>query len=173
MKLSGKVMLFIVAMFATQQASAQVYINVTAMRITLDSDVGKTSPYVGTVKVGYQLSPGFAAEVQYGTSARDDSLAGGDVEIDKLTAYMLRLGGQTTYNGVRMYLLLGTSKTEVKYTGVTTPGETELKGTTWGIGLEESSQSWRNLIWVLEYVRYADDKDTTVTGIGFGVKYNF
>jgi len=173
MKLTAKVMLFIVAMFVVQQASAQVYTNVTAMQVTLDSDVGKTSPYAATVKVGYQLTDGLAAEIQYGSNARDDGLAGGDVEIDKLTAFMLRLGGQTTYNGVRMYLLLGTSKTEVKYTGVTTPGETKLEGTTWGIGLEESSHSVRNMAWILEYIRYADDKDTKVTGIGLGVKYNF
>jgi len=173
MKLLGKLLLFIFAIMAVGQASAQVYTNVTATQVTLDSDAGKTKPLAAMVKVGYPLAQGLAVELQYGTNASDDSLAGGKVEIDKMTALLLRLGGETTYNGVRMYLLLGTSKTEVKYSGVTTPGATELQGTTWGIGLEEYSQSVKNMAYVLEYVRYADDKDTKVTGIGLGVRYNF
>lgn len=173
MKLFGKFVLFIVAMGAALQASAQAYTNVTVTQVTLDSDVGKTKPLAAMVKVGYPLAEGLGIELQYGTNASDDDLAGGNVEIDKITALMLRLGGQTTYNGVRAYLLLGKSKTEVKYSGVTTPGATELSGTTWGIGLEESSNSVRNMSYVLEYVRYADDKDTKVTGIGLGVRYNF
>ena len=174
MKSFVKVLLLMIAMMVVQESSAEMYTNVTGTQVTLKSDTDKAKPLAATVKLGYRLSEGLAVELQYGTNGSDDNFNGGKVEIDKLTAVFLRLGGQSTYNGVRMYLLLGTSKTEVKYSGVSpAPADTEFEGTAWGLGLEETSQSVRNMSYVLEYVRYADDKDTKVTGIGLGVRYNF
>lgn len=173
MKLSSKVLLMMGAMLIVQESSAEMYTNVTATQVTLKSDSGKAKPLAATVKLGYRLSDGLAVEAQYGSNASDDSYAGGKVEIDKLTAIFLRLGGQSTYNGVRMYLLLGTTKTEVKYSDVAGTLDNEFEGTAWGLGFEETSQSVRNMSYVLEYIRYAKDKGTEVTGIGLGVRYNF
>jgi Ca2+-binding RTX toxin-like protein len=173
MKLSSKVLLMVVAMLIVQESSAEMYTHVTATQVTLKSDTGKAKPLAATVKLGYRLSEGIALEYQYGTNGSDDSLADGKVEIDKLSAIFVKLGGQSTYNGVRMYLLLGTTKTEVKYSGVTSALESKFEGTAWGLGLEEMSQSVRNMSYVLEYIRYAEDKGTEVTGIGLGVRYNF
>ena len=174
MKLFSKLLVVTAALLVAHQASAErMYANITGTQVTLDSDTAKVKPLAMAVKLGYQLAAGLAVELQYGVNASDDSVAGGDAEIDKLTAVFLKLGGQTSYNGVRMYLLLGTSKTEVKYSGVSVPLETELEGTSWGLGLEEHSQSVRNMSYILEYVRYADDKSTEVTGISLGVRYNF
>ena len=172
MKLFGKLILIMTAMLVVQESSAEMYTNVSATQVTLKSSTEKAKPLAATVKLGYRLSDGLAVEYQYGANGSDDSVAGGNVEIDKLSALLLRLGGQSTYNGVRMYLLLGTSTTEVKYTGGAA-GETKFEGTSWGLGLEESSHSVRNMSYVLEYVRYADDKDTKVTGISLGVRYLF
>ena len=172
MKLFGKVLLTMAAMLVVHESSAEMYTNITATQVTLKSSAAKVKPMAATVKLGYRLSEGLAVEYQYGANASDDSVAGGKLEIDKLSALLLRLGGQSTYNGVRMYLLLGTSTTEVKYSSGAS-GETKFEGTTWGFGLEESSQSVRNMSYVLEYVRYADDKDTKVTGISLGVRYLF
>lgn len=174
MKLYSKVLLTMVAMLIVQESSAEeMYTHVTATQVTLKSDTGKAKPLAATVKLGYRLSDGLALEYQYGMDASDDSFAGGKVEIDKLSALFVKLGGQSTYNGVRMYLLLGTTKTEVKYSGVSGALENKFEGTAWGLGLEETSQSVRNMSYVLEYIRYAEDKGTEVTGIGLGVRYNF
>lgn len=173
MKSLGQFLILMIASLLSTQSFAEMYTNVTATQVTLKSDVVKVKPLAATFKFGYRFAEALALEAQYGINASDDSYAGGDIEIDKLTALLLRMGGTTSYNGVRAYLLLGTSATEIKYTNVATPGETEFKGTTWGIGLEEFSQSVSNMAYVLEYVRYADDKDTKVTGISLGVRYNF
>lgn len=173
MKLLGQLIILMTALLLSTQSFAEMYGNVTATQLTLKSDAAKVKPVAGTFKFGYRFAEALALEVQYGINASDDSYAGGDIEIDKLTAILLRMGGQTSYNGVRAYLLLGTSTTEVKYNNVATPGETEFEGTAWGIGLEEFSQSFRDMAYVLEYVQYADEKDTKVTGISLGIRFNF
>lgn len=173
MKLLGQVIILIIASLLSTQSFAEMYTNVTATQVTLKSDAAKAKPLAATFKFGYRFAEALALELQYGSNASDDSYAGGDVEIDKLTAVLLRMGGTTSYNGVRAYLLLGTSKTKVKYSNVASPGPDEFEGTAWGIGLEEFSQRVRNMAYVLEYVRYADDKDTKVTGISLGIRYNF
>ena len=173
MKSLTQAFVVLVALLVFTDSYAEMYTNVTATRVSLKSDTAKVQPYAAVVKFGYRFAESLAVEAMYGSSANDDSLDGGKVEIDKMTAIFIRMGGQSTYNGVRSYLLLGTSTTEVKYSNVPTPGETKLEGTAWGIGLEESSQSVRNMSYVLEYVQFADDKDTKVTGISLGVRYTF
>jgi len=173
MKLFTRLFVALITVFAAAQSYAEIYTDVAATQVTLNSDTAKVKPLAATVKVGYRLSEGVAAEIEYGTNASDDSLSGGKVEIDKMTTVMLRLGGQTSYNGVRAYLLLGRSETDVKYSNVAAPGAAKLEGTTWGIGLEEFSQSVRDMSYVLEYLRYADDKNTKVTGISLGVRFYF
>lgn len=173
MKLFSQVIILMVALLLATESFAEMYTNVTATQVTLKSDTAKVKPIAATFKFGYRFAEALALEVQYGTNASDDSYAGGKVEIDKLTAVLLRMGGQTSYNGVRAYLLLGTSTTEIKYSNVATPGETKFEGTAWGIGLLESSNTVKNMSYVLEYLQYADDKDTKVNGLGLGVRFDF
>ena len=51
--------------------------------------------------------------------------------------------------------------------------EGSIEGTAWGIGAEEFSKSVRNMAYVLEYLQYADEKDTKIMGLSLGVRYNF
>ena len=173
MKLLSQVFVLVVTLFVSTQSFAEMYINVTGTQVKLKSSAGKVEPLAATFKFGYRFSESISLEGQYGTNANDDDFGGGKVEIDKLSAIFLRFGGQSSYNGVRSYLLIGTSETEVKYSNVATPGETKFEGTAWGIGLEEFSDSVKNMAYVLEYVEYADDKGTEVTGFTLGVRYNF
>lgn len=173
MKSISRVFILLVTLFAATDSFAEMYLNVTGTQVKLKSSAGKVKPLAATFKFGYRFSEGLALEGQYGSNANDDSLAGGKVEIDKLTAIFLRLGGQSSYNGVRAYLLIGTSETEVKYSNVASPPATKLEGTAWGIGLEEFSDSVKNMAYVLEYIEYGEDKGVDVTGISLGVRYNF
>lgn len=173
MKLLSQVFVLVVMSLVATQSFAEMYLNVTGTQVKLKSSAGKVKPVAATLKFGYRFSESMSLEGQYGTNASDDDFGGGKVEIDKLSAIFLRIGGQSTYNGVRSYLLIGKSETEVKYTNVATPGASKLEGTAWGIGLEEYSESVKNMAYVLEYVEYADDKGTDVIGFTLGVRYNF
>lgn len=173
MKLFSSFFVIMIALIIIPVSNAETYMNVTATRVSIKSGIGKAKPYAATVKLGYRFSESLAVEAQYGSNASDDGLSGGKVEVDKLTALFLRMGGNSSYNGVRTYLLLGTSKTDIKYTGVPVPGEGSIEGTAWGIGAEEFSKSVRNMAYVLEYLQYADEKDTKIMGLSLGVRYNF
>lgn len=171
--LSNIAVILLLMVVAIPVCVAETYAHFTATQVELKSDIAKAKPYVAAVKLGYRFSETLSLEAQFGTSASDDDFNGGKVEVDKLAAVFLRMGGQSSYNGVRLYLLLGASKTEVKYSDVAVEGEGTLEGMAWGIGAEEFSKSVKNLGYLLEYIQYSDEDDTKVTGISLGLRYNF
>lgn len=149
-----------------------LYSGLTFSQVTIDGAGGEVKPFTGTVKVGYQFARSFALEAQYGSGISDDDIDGTTVDVDKQMALFLRIGGSSSYNGVRLYLLAGHSRTEL----ATEPAggdDNEFAGTAWGIGAEEFSKSIKNMAYVFEYIRYYDDSDAEITGISLGVRYNF
>lgn len=152
--------------------AGNLYSNYTIAQTTINSGGSEVKPYIGTIKLGYQFAKSFALEGQYGSGVSDDKTNGTTVEVDKLTAVYLRIGGNSSYNGVRLYLLAGKSKTELK-TQPQSSGDTEFEGTAWGIGAEEFSQRVKNMAYVFEYIRLYDDSDAEITGLSLGLRYNF
>lgn len=158
---------------AIMPASAgNLYSNFTIAQTTINQGGIDVAPYVGAVKVGYQFAKSFALEGQYGSGIADDNSKGTTVEVDKLTAFYLRIGGNSAYNGVRMYLLAGRAKTSLK-TQPVSGSDQDYEGTAWGVGAEEFSQSIPNMAYVFEYIRFYDENDTEITGLSLGLRYNF
>lgn len=152
--------------------AGNLYSNFTISRMTIDRKGDEVKPMTGAVKIGYQFAKSFALEGQYGTGISDDSINSTTVEVDKYSALFLRIGGNSTYNGIRLYLLAGQTKTELK-TDPANSGDTEFKGGAWGIGAEEFSKSIKNMAYVFEYIRYYSRSDADITGISLGLRYNF
>jgi hypothetical protein len=152
--------------------AGNLYSNFMISQVKIDRKGAEVKPMTGSLKIGYQFAKSFALEGYYGTGISDDSVNGTTVEVDKETAVFLRIGGNSSYNGVRLYLLAGQTKTELK-TDPANSGDTEFKGGAWGIGAEEFSRKIKNMAYVFEYIRYYSGSDADITGISLGLRYNF
>lgn len=172
MKLIGSSLLLLLLSVSPVQAQS-FYSDVTLTQLTMELGDEKVKPYVGTVRLGYQLARGLALEGHYGTGANSEDFGAGKIEVDNVTGLFVRLGGQSSYNGVRLYLLAGRTKVKIKYKDVAVAGEDTFDGNAWGIGAEEYSRSVKNMAYVLEYVHYNDAHDANISGITLGVRYDF
>ena len=173
MKLPIYLLLLLLCLLTVPVYAAPFYSNLTVTQLEIETDVDSAKPYVSALKLGYQFAKEFALEAQFASGAKDDDFGDGKLEVDKMSALFLRIGGQTTYNDVRLYLLVGRSKTEVKYKDGAVEVKDKFEGNAWGIGAEEYSKAVKNMAYVLEYVRYNPDSDEKVTGITLGLRYDF
>ena len=173
MKLLIRSLLLLFCLIAIPAHAASMYTNLTVTQLEIETDVDSAKPYVSAVKLGYQFAQGLALEAQIGSNAKEDKFGDGKLQVDKLSALFFRLGGQNAYNDVKLYLLVGRTKTEVKYKDGLVEGKETFEGNAWGIGAEEYSKSVKNMAYVLEYIRYNSNSDETITGIALGLRYDF
>lgn len=140
-------------------------VNYTFMDVDYD---GFASADVGTLsgKVGVMATDFLGLEARAGFGVDDDRVAGAKVELDSF------FGGYATINMVNQspvtpYAVLGFTRIEASV-GSVTDDDSDFS---YGLGLNVKLA--QNLSGNLEYMRYYDDSDITVDGIGLGLQMNF
>ena len=126
-----------------------------------DADVGTLSGKVGVMATEY-----FGLEARAGFGVDDDTVRGVDVELDNF------FGGYATFNMVNEspitpYGVLGFTRIEAQAGNV----EDDDSDFSYGAGVNFAFAP--NLSANLEYMRYYDDNDVTVDGLGIGMQVNF
>ena len=129
---------------------------------------GVSSADVGTLsaKVGVMATDYIGLEARAGFGVDDDRVAGNKVKLDNF------FGGYTTINMVNEspvtpYAVLGFTRIEVEEGSYSD----DASDFSYGAGLNVKFA--QNLSGNVEYMRYYDDSDLTVDGIGLGVQMNF
>ncbi len=140
-------------------------LNYTFMDVDFD---GIASADVGTLsgKVGVMANEFLGIEARAGFGVDDDRIAGTKVELDSF------FGGYATINMVNEspvtpYAVLGFTRVEASL-GSVSDDDSDLS---YGAGL--NFKFAQNLSGNVEYMRYYDDSDITIDGIGLGVQVNF
>ncbi|AOY87692.1 hypothetical protein BKP64_05630 [Marinobacter salinus] len=135
-------------------------------------DAGAEDADVGTLsaKVGVMATPFLGVEARGGFGVDDDRIGSVDYSLDNF------FGGYATFNlknqsPITPYAILGFTRVEVEaqsFLGTATEDETDVS---YGLGL--NMEVAPNVSGNLEYMRYYDDEDVTVDGLGVGVQFNF
>ncbi|TNE77545.1 MAG: porin family protein [Gammaproteobacteria bacterium] len=131
----------------------------------LDADVGTLSG-----KVGVDATPFLSLEGRAGFGVDDDTISGVDLSVDNF------FGGYANIklpneSPVTPYAVIGFTRieAEAKFLGnKVTDDDSDLS---YGVGLNMKFQ--QNLSGNLEYMRYYDDDNLTVDGLGLGIQVNF
>lgn len=130
-----------------------------------DADVGTLS-----AKAGVMATPFLGFEARGGFGVDDDRVRGIDFSVDNF------FGGYATFNianesPVTPYVVLGFTRVEVEAEGPFNTVTDDDSDVSYGVGL--NMEFARNVSGNLEYMRYYDDDDVTVDGLGVGVQFNF
>ncbi|WP_431475084.1 porin family protein [Marinobacter sp. KM021] len=140
-------------------------LNYTFMDLDYD---GVSSADVGTLsgKVGVMANQFLGIEARAGFGVDDDRVFGQKVKLDNF------FGGYATINmanqsPVTPYAVVGFTRIEAEF-GTASDDESDFS---YGAGVNFKFAP--NLSGNLEYMRYYDDSDLTVDGIGLGVQMNF
>lgn len=135
-------------------------------------DAGRSDADVGTLsaKVGVMATPFLGFEARGGFGVDDDRIGRIDYSLDNF------FGGYATFNlanesPLTPYAVLGFTRVELEAKGPFTTVTDDESDVSYGIGLNMKFAS--NLSGNLEYMRYYDDDDVTVDGLGLGVQLNF
>tara|TARA_R110000868_G_scaffold407895_1_gene689835 strand:- start:11294 stop:11911 length:618 start_codon:yes stop_codon:yes gene_type:complete len=134
--------------------------------INLES--GSADANVGTLsaKVGVMATPFLGIEARGGFGVDDDRIGAADFSLDNF------FGGYATFNLVNEspitpYAILGFTRVEIEV-GTATEDETDVS---YGIGM--NMEFAPNLSGNLEYMRYYENNDTEIDGLGVGIQFNF
>lgn len=130
-----------------------------------DADVGTLS-----AKVGVMATPFLGIEARGGFGVDDDRIGGVDYSLDNF------FGGYATFNlvnesPVTPYAILGFTRVEIEaesFLGSATEDESDVS---YGIGMNVAFAP--NLSGNLEYMRYYEDSDVEIDGLGVGIQFNF
>jgi opacity protein-like surface antigen len=157
------------------------YLNMDIMR-----SQRKASIDTGRFKLGAELNPYFALEVQAGTgftSDREEDNSGDYVEweLDKIWGLYAR-GILPLHNRIKIYALAGITRTDFKIDISTEPGSGHISysGYSYGMGVEVLPID--NVSLVAEFVSLIDELELTgsrdeiepeISGISLGIKYYF
>lgn len=130
-----------------------------------DADVGTLS-----AKAGVMATPFLGFEARGGFGVDDDRVRGIDFSVDNF------FGGYATFNianesPITPYAVLGFTRVEVEAEGPFNTVKDDDSDVSYGVGL--NMEFARNVSGNLEYMRYYDDDDVTVDGLGVGVQFNF
>jgi len=153
--------------------ATSLYANFTVSQFQVDTGVEKANPRVNAIKLGYQFADAIAIEAQMGKSGSDDSIGDGKLKVDSVSSLMFRFGGTSSYNGVKLYLLVGQTKAKLKYDGTTINIDDKYDANFWGVGAEENSRAIKNMAYVLEYAQHGKNHGTSINVITLGLRYNF
>ena len=143
-------------------------LNYTIMNLesgNADADVGTLS-----AKVGVMATPYLGIEARGGFGVDDDRIGGVDYSLDNF------FGGYATFNlanesPITPYAILGFTRVEIEassFLGTATADETDVS---YGIGM--NMEFAPNLSGNLEYMRYYEDSNAEVDGLGVGIQFNF
>lgn len=131
-----------------------------------DADLGTLS-----AKVGGHITPFFGLEARAGFGVDDDDVGGGvDVEANSF------FGGYGTLNVVNEspftpYGIIGFTRYELEVDGPLGSRDEDESGLSYGIGVNMAIND--ELSGNLEYMRYIDEDDLEIDGIGLGLTFNF
>ena len=135
-------------------------------------DIGSSDADVGTLsaKAGVMATPYLGFEGRAGFGVDDDRVGLADVSLDNF------YGGYATFNlanesPLTPYAILGFTRVEVEAKGRFNTVTEDESDVSYGVGVNMQFAS--NLSGNLEYMRYYDDDDITVDGLGVGVQLNF
>ncbi|MDX1560470.1 MAG: porin family protein [Marinobacter sp.] len=130
-----------------------------------DADVGTLS-----AKVGVMATPFLGIEARGGFGVDDDRIGRVDYSLDNF------FGGYATFNlanqsPITPYAILGFTRVEIEassFLGKATEDESDVS---YGIGM--NMEFAPNLSGNLEYMRYYEDSDVEIDGLGVGIQFNF
>nr|WP_297402255.1 porin family protein [uncultured Marinobacter sp.] len=130
-----------------------------------DADVGTLS-----AKVGVMATPFLGIEARGGFGVDDDRIGGVDYALDNF------FGGYATFNlanesPLTPYAVLGFTRVEVEAESVFGTVTEDDSDVSYGLGLNMAFAP--NLSGNLEYMRYYEEGDVSVDGLGLGVQLNF
>ncbi|MBW4933191.1 outer membrane beta-barrel protein [Marinobacter sp. F4206] len=135
-------------------------------------DIGSRDADVGTLsaKAGVMATPFLGFEARGGFGVDDDRIGAVDFSLDNF------FGGYATFNlanesPLTPYAILGFTRVELEAEGPFNTVTDDESDVSYGVGLNMKFAS--NLSGNLEYMRYYDDDDVTVDGLGVGVQLNF
>lgn len=159
-------------MYKSEGASLYSGLNYTFVNL----DTGSGDADVGTLsaKVGGLLTPFFGLEARGGVGVKDETIRGVDFSLDNFYgAYgTLNLANESP---VTPYAILGFTRVELKaeYEGAVASASTseDESGMSYGVGLNVDIAP--NVAGNLEYMRYYDDDDVTIDGLGVGATFRF
>ncbi|GAA0839060.1 hypothetical protein GCM10009113_02000 [Marinobacter szutsaonensis] len=134
----------------------------------MNAELGPYDADVGTLsgKVGVMATPFLGIEARAGFGVDDDTINGVDVSVDNF------YGGYATFNlanesPVTPYAVLGFTRIEAEVGSV----EDDDSDVSYGIGA--NMEFAPNLSGNLEYMRYYDDDNVELDGLGVGIQLNF
>lgn len=130
-----------------------------------DADVGTLS-----AKVGVMATPFLGIEARGGFGVDDETVGPVDYSVDNF------FGGYATFNlanesPITPYAVLGFTRVELQADspfGTSTEDESDVS---YGLGL--NMEFARNLSGNVEYMRYYEDSDAEIDGLGVGIQLNF
>ncbi len=135
-------------------------------------DVGNADADVDTLsgKVGVMATPFFGVEARAGFGVDDDRVAGTKIKLDNF------YGGYATINlanesPVTPYAVIGFTRVELEASNFLGSASEDESDVSYGIGV--NVELAQNLSGNLEYMRYYEDSDVTVDGLGLGLQLNF
>lgn len=138
----------------------------------MNLDSGNADADVGTLsaKVGVMPTPYLGFEARGGFGVDDDRIGGVDFSLDNF------FGGYATFNlanesPVTPYAILGFTRVEVEASSVLGTATKDESDVSYGIGV--NMEFAPNLSGNLEYMRYYEDSDVEVDGLGVGIQFNF
>lgn len=149
------------------------YSEFSIIRASVDTAGVKVDPYISTLKLGMFVSNQLAIELEYGEGMEDDESKDVTVEIEDHTGIYLRYVGDSSYNGVFFYLIAGSVKTSLNIESAAGNSKETIEDIAYGIGAEERSSSIKNMIYSLEFTRYADKDEGEISGIKLGFRFHF
>lgn len=173
MKLITRIIAISLVFWMMPAVASDFYMNIAGAQTIIETDAGKAKPFIGAMKLGYEFTPNFAFEVQYGAGTDKDQLDNQEYEINSLAAAFLRFSSSGSYSDVRLYLLLGYSQFDMQVTAAGTTVSDTYDGFSYGVGAEEFLKSVPNLAFVAEYVWYYDRDELSVDAITLGIRYKF
>jgi opacity protein-like surface antigen len=140
--------------------------------VEVDGDGGSDAD-LGTLsgKVGGHITPYFGLEARAGFGVVDDDLGSGvDLEAGNF------FGGYATLNVVNgspftPYGIVGFTRYELEVNGPLGSADEDESGLSYGIGVNMAINE--SLSGNLEFMRYLDEDDVTIDGIGLGLTLNF
>jgi len=168
--------LFGLAVLAGPTAQADnsmgLYTDVGIMYNQVKVNNGKFKPWGAKIKLGYNITKNFAIEGQYGSSFKDDTDNGVTLDLKQAMGAYIRWGSDR-HNNVRIYILLGQSRSKVDWKGSTTQGSDTLDGFSWAVGAEERSQKVKSMSYTAEYTSFYRKSGQEISGLSIGLRFEF
>lgn len=155
-------------MYKTGMGGAYAGLNYTFLNLetgNADADVDTLS-----AKIGVMATPYLGFEARGGFGVNDERIRGVDYSLDNF------FGGYATFNlanesPITPYVIAGFTRVEIEansFLGSATEDETDVS---FGIGM--TMEFAPNLSGNLEYMRYYEDSDAEIDGLGIGIQVNF